>query len=82
MSFVFEYEFFEVFPMSSNSDFFIGSKLGTDMLINDNFESVLIVSSLVIFNNLYTAPDTDPLEEIDHVDMEQELGSKEVDQDQ
>ena len=52
------------------------------MLINDNYESVLIVSSLVIFNNLYTAPDTDPLEEVDHVDTEQELGSEEVDQDQ
>ena len=52
------------------------------MLINNNYESVLIISSLVIFNNLYTAPDTDPLEEIDHVDTEQELGSKEVDQDQ
>ena len=52
------------------------------MLINDNYESELIVSSLVIFNNLYTSPDTNPLEEIDHVDTEQELGSEEVDQDQ
>ena len=26
LSFVFEYEFFEVFPMSSNCDFFIGIK--------------------------------------------------------
>ena len=52
------------------------------MLINDNYELVLIVSSLVIFNNLYTAPDTNSLEEIDHVDTEQELGSEEVDQDQ
>ena len=51
------------------------------MLINNNHESVSIISSLVIFNNLYTAPDTNPLEEIDHVDTEQELGSKEVDQD-
>ena len=52
------------------------------MLIKNNYESVLIISSLVIFNNLYTAPDTNPLEEIDHVDTEQELGSEEVDQDQ
>ena len=53
------------------------------MLIINYYESVLIVSSLVIFNNLWiTAPDTDPLEEIDHVDMEQELCSKEADQDQ